>query len=151
MSDTTTTPEPRFTLTLTETQLLAISKACEVVARLGIGQFSDALSCCFDANGDDIYSHDLERQISKIIKPLMGLHHSGSSWGVGKFKQVDRLFDIHEVIRNFWSWRRAIAEGVIKPGERRKWPEMMGTQYDEPMNWTKEPLPTIEEVKETGQ
>ena len=34
-----------YTLTITHTQARTLSTACEVLARLGMGQFKDALDC----------------------------------------------------------------------------------------------------------
>jgi len=47
------------------------------------------------------------------------------------------------VIRHRLSWDRAYESGEIEKGERRKWPEMMGVNFDEPMKMGSEPLAVI--------
>lgn len=139
----------RYRLEVTEAQLRAIDLACEVCARIQIGQPGMALDMLGIHNGDgqDVMHYDLERLIDATIKPAMGLELN-ASFGVGKFTDADNLFDLHAAIRFRLAWDVAMAEGVVQPGEPRKWPEMMGVSFDSPMGWGDQPLPVVAKIEE---
>ena len=66
----------KYTLELNEVQAQTVSQACEFFARIKMGQF--------DAR--------------KAIYPeLNGIGHS---YGVGKFADADRAFDVYQVLRH---------------------------------------------------
>ena len=139
------TKEKTYTLTLTETQVREISHACDVVARLRIGQSLDALrelrTVTEDRLREDLWK--LETYISETLG-----FAPGSSFGVGLFEDADRLFDIHQVLRNRLAWDAAIEKGLVKENEARNWPQMMTVDYDEPMKYSSEqPLPVIKKVE----
>lgn len=135
-----------YTLRVTKNQLQAISNACETCSRAAIGQFDKILDYCKDSNGKHINSYELTRSIESLIKPLMGLHMN-ASYGVGKFEEADVLFDMYQTIRHRLAWDDAYATGILNPGEQRKYVEMMTVNYDPPMQFSKEPLPIINETK----
>lgn len=134
-----------YTLTLTEQQARTLSIACEVLARLGIGQFRDALEWLptteWRPNG---WNEDMEI-VSMILckympdkvdgyRSSLGIHHKDVA------KEAKIAWDLYQVIRHRLAWDRAIAEGIVKPGEQRKWPEMMQVHYDTPSKVSTEPL-----------
>lgn len=120
-----------YTLHLTEKQTAEISRACEILARLRMGQIDMALR---ELPLDKPMGYEQERYISNYLRSLYqqdGRQLHQVSW------------DLHQVIRHRLAWDRAYAEGTVKPGERRKWPEMMGVMYDEPLRVSDEPLALI--------
>lgn len=138
-----------YYIELTEKQLRALNLACEVCARIKIGQVGQALNMLALTNSDSkiIGGVEFQRQIDAIVKPLMGLTRD-ASFGVGKFPDADLLFDLHEVFRHRLAWDKACENGIIKPDEPRKWPEMRTVDYDEPMGWCDEPLAKIIKINE---
>lgn len=134
-----------YQLTVTEEQLQAIRDACEIKARLHLGQLDDALRCCYNKDGVSVVDYDTIKSVEAIIKPLQGLRPH-ASYGIGAFRIVDRLWEIYSTVRHRLAWDRAYAAGKIKSGEPRNWSEMMGVQYDEPMSVSGEPLPKVEKI-----
>ena len=140
-----------YTLTLTHTQARTVSTACEVLARLGMGQFKDAFDC-LPLRKDMDWSawHDDMEQISRILSKHMqgGIDGIRSSTGISNASEEARsAMDLHQVIRHRLSWDRAIAEGVTD-GTRREWPAMMQTWYDKPAKYSEEPLAKMEKKNE---
>lgn len=136
----------QYKLILNERQLIAISSACEIVCRLKSGQWSMAVESCEDERGNHLFDWDLVKQIEDIIKPRMGLEYN-QSWGIGKNESADILWDIHQVLRHQISWDRAREQGhVSQEGNARNWSKMWGVSYDEPMQFSKEPLLKIEKI-----
>lgn len=137
--------EKKYQLVLTETQMHLVQQACEAAARIGFGQAGMAVSFFVpDATGET-FGWEEERSVDAVVKPRLGLHPN-SSFGVGSrkaHKSADSAWDISQTIRHRLSWDKAIADGVIKDGEERKWPEMSGVNYDPPMFWAEGPRPEI--------
>lgn len=138
-----------YAITITKQQAHTLSIACEILARLGIGQFRDALEWLpvkqwrapgwnedMDTIGRILSSH----MIGNIdgYRSNLGMHHKD----VCKTAQI--AWDMYQVIRHQLAWDRAIAEGTVNPGEPRKWPEMMQVHYDTPSKVSTEPLATME-------
>jgi len=119
--------------------LWRVREAMELIARFQSGQFQYLLETLKDGTGRRIET-DLARSISsgldRSLKPAMGLSHPNSSWGVGHDKEVDAYWDLYTAARYRLAWDRDIEEGMIKPGEPRKWPEMMQVVYDEPTTFS---------------
>ena len=133
-----------YTLELTENQLQAISKACEICARLKSGQILSAISLLElnDIHGKPVDTYELGKSVEPIFKLAMGLEPH-AAWGIGYSDKIDTLYDIHEVIRHRLAWDDAHDKGIIVEGEPRKWPEMMTVDFDEPMKCGLEPLPKL--------
>lgn len=143
--------ERKYTITVTERQAHIISQACDLMARIGIGQWPEFLHHLPGAN--KMNWNDMREELlpimSKYLVPAIGISGWGSSLGVGSDKSApdtDEAFDLNAVIRHRLAWDRAMDNGITD-GTTRNWPEMMGVYYDEPMHWGKEPLAVIEEVK----
>ena len=129
-----------YTLTITERQARVLSMACEVLARLGMGQFKDALEHLPEAKQRDWSAwHDDMEQISRILSKHMpgGIDISNAD------EEARTARDLHAVIRHRLAWDRAKAEGVTD-GTKREWPAMMQVSYDEPMKYSEEPLAKME-------
>jgi hypothetical protein len=138
-----------YTLTLNEQQAQTIATACEVLARLGIGQFRDALEKLptkeYMPHGwqDDMHAIGLILK-KHMIGNVDGWH---SSLGIHHNKvreEAKEAWDLYQVIRNRLSWDRAKAEGVTD-GTTRNWSGgMMGVNYDEPFKTSLQPLARME-------
>jgi hypothetical protein len=131
-----------YTLTVTQHQLGIIRDACELLARCRMGQIADACYEVIDAEGKHVIDYQTARQAEGLVKAAVGLN-SNASWGVGKHSSIDNAFDLYQTIRHRIAWDNAYADGILKPGERRKWDSMMGVSYDAPMKHGTEPLPVI--------
>lgn len=137
-----------YTLHITRQQALTLQVACEVLARLGLGQFRDALEHLPTSEWrPEGWNEDMDA-IGAILSKhtIQGVDGWRHSLGIGNDKTGDTAkdaWDLHCVIRHRLSWDAAIERGDIQPGEPRKWPEMMGVSYDEPMRHGKEPLARI--------
>jgi len=78
--------------------------------------------------------YDLQRAIEHQITPHLKQDR----------RRGDEIaWDLYQVIRHRLAWDAAIEEGQIEKGERRKWPEMMGVCFDEPMQRGSQPLARI--------
>lgn len=139
-----------YTITVTERQARIISNACDLMARIGIGQWPEFLHYLPGANR--MAWNDIRKELlpimSKHLVPVVGISGWGSSLGVGSDKSApdtDEAFDLNAVIRHRLAWDRAMDSGITD-GATRNWPEMMGVDYDEPAHWGDEPLAEIKEA-----
>lgn len=96
---------PQFTMSMTEEQAKIVSVACEFYARIRMGQFNEVLWRLFDIHPlpDDYYqrrelAEKLLLEVRRQIYP--DLYGPGHSYGMGKFKDADLAFDVHQVIRH---------------------------------------------------
>lgn len=138
-----------YTVTITREQAYVLIKATEILARLGIGQFRDALECLptreflphgwhedMDAIGKLLSRHMIEGIDG--YRSILGMHHND----VRENARVS--WDLYQVLRNRLAWDRAIADGIVESIESpRKWPEMMQVYYDEPMRVSCQPLALV--------
>lgn len=95
----------KIQLTLTEEQAKVVSVACEFYSRVRMGQFKEITWHTLDWSipSDDFCGRldNAERcllEARKYIYPE--LHGWGHSYGIGKFEDADRAFDVHQVLRN---------------------------------------------------
>jgi len=138
--------EKVYTISLNRKQLREIARSLEACFRMGIGQPEQSLNYCLNNDGKPaILGWDDVREIERTIKEKMGLHMN-ASWGVGRFKSLDLLYEMYKTIEMTMSWERAIADGVVASMDSpRKWPEMFGCHYDGPLKYTQEPLIRIKQ------
>ena len=140
------TNEPTYTIKVTERQLKELSNACEVVARLRIGQPEDALRELRGESEAFVVMEDFEKfyEMERVVQDSTGFSR-GASWGVGKFEDADILFDMHQVFRNVTSWAHAKRCKLTESDGSRNWNTMMTVNYDEPMKYSSQPLPEVKE------
>jgi hypothetical protein len=138
--------ETTYTLHLNATQAAAISHACEVLARLGMGQYKDAMECLplreFCPEG---WHEDMDGIGHIIKKHTTMLHGVGSCHPIGSDKtsaESKTAWDVYQVLRHRLAWDAAQAEG--HPGEGNASPPRWSVQYDKPMRTSAEPLAWIE-------
>jgi hypothetical protein len=127
-----------YQITLDRQMLGRVRTAMELMARFQCGQFQDLLETLRDSNGDCIeteLAREITKHLDRELKPAMGLNPN-ASWGVGHNDEIDSYWDLYTAARYQLAWDRAIEEGMIKPGEPRKWPEMMQVIYDEPTTFS---------------
>ena len=144
--------ERTYTITVTERQARIISNACELMARIGIGQWPKFLNYLPGANR--MNWNDMREELLPVmgrhLTPFVGIDGWYSSLGGGSDKSApdtDEAFDLNAVIRHRLAWDRAMDNGITD-GTTRNWPVMIGVDYDDPMHWGKEPLARIEAVKQ---
>src|SRR5574340_577948 len=107
-----------YTLTITAQQAQVLSAACEILARLGIGQYDDALRHLPQREGIDWSAwHDDVRTIGQMLSKHMpnGIDGYRSSLGINHTKASEEsraAWDLYQVIRHRLAWDRAIAEGI---------------------------------------
>ena len=142
-----------YTIAVTAEQARIISDACELLARLGTGQWPEFIDympepLAFHGRHDAVEAlrpvmADLLRQYSPA-----GAYIDGYQSHLGIFNELAargarEAWDLHQVIRHRLAWDRAIAEGRTD-GTTRNWADgMMGVDYDEPMHAGSEPLAEI--------
>lgn len=141
----------RYTIELTEHQAQTMATACEVLARLGIGQFRDALEKLptteYRPQGWNDDMDTIGRMLSKhTIGNVDGWRSSLGIYHEKVREQSKDAWDLYQVIRHRLSWDRAIADGITD-GKSRNWSGgMMGVNYDEPHKTSDQPLAIIKEM-----
>lgn len=142
-----------YSVTLTEAQLRCIMAATDLYQRVQLGQWQEIMtSLPLEKPVNWALLHDAFDTMSSLLAPhcIDSVDGKGSSLGVGHpALPVDNsiAYDIHRTIRHKLAWQRAVAEGIIaSETSARKWPEMLTVDYDPPMKWSTEPLPTIEQL-----
>lgn len=86
-------------LTLTEEQAQLVGMACEFYARIRMGQFGEIPFRCAEKHcpKDPEATQRAWLELRKHIYPdLCGIGHS---YGIGKFDDADKAFDVYQVIR----------------------------------------------------
>lgn len=94
----------KYILDLNEAQAKSVAQACEFYARIKMGQFDKIPSLLLsnELSGNDYCnrrdtSNKYLLDARKVIYPdLNGIDHS---YGVGKFPDADRAFDVYQVLR----------------------------------------------------
>jgi len=125
-----------YTLHITEKQAQTISHACEVLARLGMGQFKDALECLpLREWRPDGWHEDMEGIGHILKKHTTVLHGMGAYHGISSAKtsaESKTAWDLYQVVRHRLAWD-AQPEG-----------DPMSVLFDQPMKTSREPLARIE-------
>lgn len=129
----------RYTITVTRQQAQTLQTACEVLARLGIGQFRDALDHLPTGEFRPSDWHDDMDAIGEILSKHTPSHVDGDRTSA----VAKDAWDLYQVIRHRLSWDAAIERGDIQPGQPRDWQKMMGVNYDTPMQTGVEALAQI--------
>ena len=140
-----------YKLTLNEKQAAVVQHALEIYARLGIGQFRNALEllpldgqipegwwASMDAIGSILSGHT-KHGVNGWTSSL-SIH----SKDVSEDAQI--AWDVHQVIRHRLSWDRAVANGIVESADsERRWP-MVGVYYDDPHLVSNEPIAKMEKA-----
>lgn len=91
-------------LSMTEEQARIVSIACEFYARIRMGQFNEIIFRCYDVAPLPADHYDRKEEAEQLLlaarkRIYPELHGIGHSYGIGKFKDADLSFDVHQVIR----------------------------------------------------
>jgi len=133
----------RYRVTLSESQLELISEACEIL-------------CCIEQNQLDVLIGVLGRRCASRGEVILELRENIETLRRNVASLIparvpgepptigDRYWDLHQVFRHRLAWDRAYRGGLLKPGEPRRWPEMMQNHYDLPRPSSSDPLPCVE-------
>lgn len=126
---------------LSEQQLQSISMACELMARIKMGQIEDAVRYLPIKKDIDwsLFNQDLQDITQKLKSHIDSTRASNPL--TQDFGPV--CWDIYQVARHKLAWDRAIKEGIVKENEGRKWPDMMQVCYDDPYKTSTQELPSI--------
>lgn len=128
-----------YTMHLNTAQAATISKACEVLARLGMGQFKDALECLPTKElYPDGWHEDMEGIAHILKKHTTIMNGVGAYHAIGSHKTDERskiAWDLYQVTRHRLAWD-ANPKG-----------NHMSVMFDKPMKTSKEPLAWMEKSK----
>ena len=132
-----------YTITLTATQAAAISHACEVLARLGMGQYTDALECLPTKElRPDGWNEDMAA-IGHILSKHTYAYGVYNQRNKPKRTEMSKVaWDVHQVTRHRLAWDRARADGHT--GDK---PPTWGVSFDQPLQTSPEPLPQMTAVE----
>ena len=93
-------------LTMSEETSQIVARACEFYARVRIGQFGEIVWHCADKHctDDPRATEDAWLEFRRHIYP--DLNGVGHSYGIGKFEDADRSYDVYQVLRQQFGDRR---------------------------------------------
>lgn len=137
-----------ITITVTEEQARTIATACEILARLGIGQFRDALDKLPRPEAFQTVWHEGLDAIGEILSQYMVGNVSGGSSSLGILHpnvsdEARQAWDIYQCVRYRFVRDRGIVLG--KPtGTPRTWAgRLVSAYFDEPLKSSTQPLPEV--------
>ena len=89
---------------VTDAQAELISGVCELYARVRMGQFKEIIWYFLDMKlpSEDycVRRDEAEQLLLKARESIYpDLHGIGHSYGIGKFEDADKVYDVHQVIR----------------------------------------------------
>lgn len=90
------------TLTLTDEQAETVQKACDLYVSIRMGQFQEITWTCLDQSLDSVEyckRRELAEELLILARRVIYPDLAGHSYGMGKFKDADLAFDVHQVIR----------------------------------------------------
>ena len=98
-------------LILTDKQAQIVSTACEFYARVKMGQFQEIMWHTLDLkiHADDFCKRrdEAEKLLFEARKYLYpDLNGAGHSYGIGKFEDADKAYDVHQVLRRLFGDQR---------------------------------------------
>ncbi|BAT56567.1 hypothetical protein NOS3756_55790 (plasmid) [Nostoc sp. NIES-3756] len=120
------------TLDLNNEQLAVVSKACELFARIHMGQLEE-IAWLFSSLPEERYQELTEtlKELNTLITQMPKQSHFGI-----RSEQVPKIaksaYDIHQVISNYLAWKQTPQGGV-------------GGYFDSPVQYSTIPLPRISE------
>jgi hypothetical protein len=123
----------KIKLEMDRERAIMLMRACEIIARIGMGQFKDMVELLRpDMNYDE--AADIEFYLKERIFPELSgnAFHSMGSIKVAEPTQV--AWDAYQNIRREISW---LDKGKDWRTDERDWHEMMGVNFDEPYKASK--------------
>ena len=130
----------KYNLELSPEQARLVSEACDFYSRVLIGQFDRITEACLDIGGsvqDYCQKRDMANDLLRITRRIFWpeLVHPGQSYGIGHNQKADRLYDVHQVLRNKIAWEEQPTGSL-------------GVAHDSPMQFSDLPLPACSISKE---
>lgn len=137
-----------YQVTMSEKQVMLLSYMSESVSRWLAGQPDMMIEMLGNKEGKMAFQqHEDKDAVCNLIKKQMGMSDGSASWNMPKSEDANLLWDIYQVLRHRIAWDKAIEQGIVKEGEPRKFSEMCGVSYDDPMRRGSEPLCVINEIE----
>ena len=130
----------QYRLTMNSHQASILREALECYSRLKAGQFDMVMQDCFMDRMCG--NHDKVTLACDLLKAiLLPELHRNASFGVGskEYPEHTVAWDIVQVVRHRLAWDRLKDQGKEEP-------EYYGVSFNEPMGFSDQPLPSIEEV-----
>ena len=92
-------------LLLTDEQAGIVANACEFYARIRMGQFNELVWHTLDIrlHADDYCPRrdEAERLLLEVRRQIYpDLFGAGHSYGIGRFEDADKAFDVYQVLRH---------------------------------------------------
>lgn len=135
----------KYQIELTERQLQDLNYACELMSRIRCGQMRTALRFLIeeayernDHKEMDSAWWDMRHEVEDLLDRLKQIgwkQPRNGYYGVHYDDQADRLYDMHQVIRNVLYWER-------HKGEKTH----MVVDGDTPMQFGNEPLIKVKKI-----
>lgn len=139
--------------TLSKEQLEVIQKATDLFVRIQLGQWREILELLpLQENIDYGELHKDANLIGEFLSKYLISNVNGlnSSLGVGHpdLPETNSIaLDISNTIRHRLSWDKAKDEKIVESDSSpRDLSKMFGVNYDTPMNWSEQPLPTFTRI-----
>lgn len=136
MKKTEVATEEKVILEMNREQALTVEVACELLARLHIGQFKEITNVLLPVHGKDIADYcrrrDDANEALELAANLMFGRTIYNTPNATKTEQHNRAWNIYQVLRYTRSWH--------DHPEGDPW----SVCFDEPMNLLNEPLPKCE-------
>lgn len=135
----------KYQIELTERQLQDLNCACDLMSRIRCGQMRTALQGiieeAYERNDhkemDDAWwwmRNEVEKLLDRLKQIGWKMPHNGD-YGVHYDEQADRLYDMHQVIRNVLYWERHNGEKTY-----------ISVDGDTPMQFGNEPLIKVKKI-----
>lgn len=121
-------------LTLTEKQAKVVSTACEFYARIKIGQFKEIIWQTLDMQlptDNFCERRDLAETNLLVARKFIypELHGVGHSYGIGKFEEADKSFDVYQVLRQKFGDSRTPFSYYPVPICEKEWKEKENVEF----------------------
>ena len=136
---------PRYQIEVSEDQLAMLITATELLARMGMAQFTDVADYAPGAHSDR-KTPEAHINLKVALRHAEEVAKQGLSGSPGIAHDdvpmtSKRAWDMYQVLRHRLSWDRA-----GNPSER-DWKTMSGVSFDDPMTKTGEPFAKIETIQ----
>lgn len=90
-------------LTMSEETAKVVSAACDFYSRMRIGQYGELIQRMMDGYPDIDWRRRRDEAETLLYmaraRIMPELEYTEHSWGIGRFEDADRAFDVHQVLR----------------------------------------------------
>ena len=123
----------KIKLEMSRERALLLSKACEIIARIGMCQFKDMVELLIqDYNYD--FANEIEKYLKQKLRPELSYnsYHSMSNDVVPEECKV--AWECYQNLRREIAW---FDKGMDWRKDQRNWNNMVSVNFDEPMKVSK--------------